>query len=347
MSENLNRKRKASRDPDSKPQEEHEIFQPSETIESFAAEEPPAPVSVVKPESSALKLPVLAGLAAGLLGGVLAGVIILTTPHLNSYILGVNAPNRINSSASEKAIAERMAGLEAKLAAINASGADVSKTDMTVSSLLSRTEALEKTVSESPAINTESVARIGRLETSLGTLSKQQTGHNGAALMLAAEALKYKFERGGSFLTELKTVESWVDPAFNLSALRQYAESGLPAVQRISQRFADISPVIVKDASPAPEGLLGRVGQAASGLVKVRPSNEPYAVDVPSIVARVQASLARNDIGPALDDLAKLEEPALSKAEPVIKDLKARLDVEAAIRALEQNALQSLNLKKN
>ncbi len=360
MSESLNRKRKANSVPGLGASEQQQLEQ---TIQPPVSEEntthpgssalPPVTSSLSKslPKFSSSpklsKLPVMVGLASGVLGGVLAALAVLTTPYLNSYLLGLNAPSRQSSILSEKTTAERMASLEAKLAAINASGADVSKTDMTVSSLLSRTEALEKTLSESPTFNSDSATRLSRLETSFNTYLKQQSGYSGTALIAATDALKRKFARGSGFLPELRAIESWVDPNFNLNALKQHADAGLPTVQRISQRFAEIGPDIIKDSSPPADGLLGRVGQAASGLVKVRPSTEPYAIDASSVVSRVQASLARNEIGPALDDLAKLGEPALSKAGPVIKDLKARLDVEAAIRALEQSALQSLDLKKN
>ncbi len=367
MTENLNRKRKSNSVPDLNSPEEQKVDKSdpglghdseakdaadlkhaeTSTFEETINTPPVTQFSNIKPQTSLLRPPILAGLIAGLFGGALTALAVLTTPYLNSYLMGLNAPSRQNSIASEKIMAERMAALEAKLAAINSSGADVSKTDMTVSSLLSRMEVLEKNSLEAPSNNFDSVNRIAKLETSLNTFSKQQSGHSGAALMLATDALKYKFDRGGEFSGELKAVESWVDPSFNISALRQYAEAGLPAVSRISQRFADLSAAIVKDASPASEGLLGRVGAVASGLVKVRPSTEPNAVDTVSVVSRVQASLARGDIGPALDDLAKLEEPVLLKAAPVMRDLKARLEVEAAIRALKQNALQSLNVKKN
>jgi hypothetical protein len=298
-----------------------------------------------------VRLALIAGLGAGLFGGVLSSFIVLTTPQLYNHFFASNLGVRNAAISTDKSAQDRIAALEAKLAAINAAGADVSKTDMTVSTLLSRVETLEKTPAEPLKPDAALTARMDRLEAALNAPAKPQAGQAGTALMAATDALRRKFERGMSFAPEFKAVESWADPSLNLGSLKRYAGTGLPNMRVISQRFNDMNVQLAREAlttQAAPStGLLDRVGQAATGLVKVRPNTELNGRDSHSLNARIEASLVKNDAGTALDDLVKLPEPALSRAEPIIATLKARLDVEATLRALEQYGLQNLNLKNN
>ncbi len=288
-----------------------------------------------------------AGLGAGLFGGVLSSFIVLTTPQIYKHFFAPSLSSRMAAVSTDKALHERIIAIEAKLAAINATGADVSKTDMNVSTLLSRVETLEKTPIEPAKPDVNLSSRLERLEVALSASSKPQAGQAGTALIVATDALRRKFERGLAFVPELKAVETWADPSVNLSALKKYADTGVPNIRVISQRFNEITPLLIREATPPSTGLLERVGQAATGLVKVRSSGETKANDPASIIARVEAALARNEVGSALDDLVKLPETALVRAESIIANLKARLDIEASILSLEQNGLQNLNSKKN
>jgi hypothetical protein len=310
-----------------------------------------SPTHSSPPLRNPVRLALIAGLGAGLFGGVLSGFIVLASPQLYNRFFAPSLTSRITAISTDKSAQDRIAALEAKLAAINAAGADVSKTDMTVSTLLSRVETLEKTPAEPLKPDAALTARMDRLEAALNAPAKPQAGQAGTALMAATEALRRKFERGMSFAPEFKAVETWADPSLNLGSLKRYAETGVPNMRVISQRFNDMNVQLAREAlttqASHSTGLLDRVGQAATGLVKVRPNTELNGRDSNSLNARIEASLVKNDAGIALDDLVKLPEPALSRAEPIIATLKARLDVEATLRALEQYGLQNLNLKNN
>jgi hypothetical protein len=303
--------------------------------------------NVSAPQKSSLKSVLAIGLGAGLLGGVLSSFIILASPQVYSHFFASNLSSKIIAVSNDQSTQERIAAIETKLAAINATGTDVSKTDMNVSTLLSRVETLEKTPIESARPDANLSSRLEKLEAALNVPVKPQAGQAGTVLMVATDALRRKFERGVAFAPELKAVEGWADPSVNLSALKKYADTGVPNIRVISQRFNEISPLLIREATPPSTGLLERVGQAATGLVKVRSSGETKANDPASIIARVEAALARNEAGSALDDLVKLPELALVRAEPIIANLKARLDIEASILSLEQSGLQNLNSKKN
>jgi hypothetical protein len=362
MSESSNKKRKSETIPAS-PIAIEEVVTPEIPVDDLPkANDPLIGESLTSPthsppthSSPPLRNPIrtalAAGLGAGLFGGVLSSFIVFTTPQLYNHFFASNLGVRNFAISIDKSAQERMASLEAKLAAINAAGADVSKTDMTVSTLLSRVETLEKTPIESQKPDATLVSRMDRLEAAQNAPAKPQAGQAGTALMAATEALRRKFERGASFVPEFKAVESWADSSLNLASLKRYAETGVPNMRVISQRFNDMNVQLAREAlttQAAPStGLLDRVGQAATGLVKVRPNTEVNGRDSNSLNARIEASLVKNDAGTALDDLVKLPEPALSRAEPIIATLKARLDVEATLRALEQYGLQNLNLKNN
>ncbi len=270
----------------------------------------------VMPKSH-IGLPLITGFLAGLAGAVLGLWVLFLIPQFNTMF-------------QNKDLSARTEALEAanhnyvELSVVKAANERVAKLETQISAITDLSARLEKL----EALPTES-AQVHSSQTS-------------TALLVATDALRRKFEAGASFVNEFKAVQSWVDPSLNLAALKIHAQLGVKDMRSLANSFDGLRNTLLTDSSTS-TGLL----DSMSNLVKVRPANEVKASDPQSLITRIYASLLHNQAGQALDDLVKLPEPALTRLQPIIKDLKARVDVEAAIRALEQNALQHLIVQPN
>ncbi len=330
-----------------------------------------APLSAL-PQKSGIGRAVFAGAVAGLVGGAFASFAIpafrgppprLPVEEISARLTALEGIklSTVTDASSQKPLADKLANLETKLTNLEAkatgSASQPSSPDPASSSaagqearaganlatLVSRLEILEKSQGN---ISAASIApRIEKMESSLGDVGKRQSNLAGATQLITTDALRRQFERGAPFAQELSAIESVADGSVNLAALKSRAESGLPSSLELLQKFRNISAQLLVIDRPPPSGILETLGAAASSLVKTRAVGEGTGRDPASILSRVEAALAKADAASALDELVKLSEPALGRAGPFMSDLKSRLEVEAAIRALEQNGLQRLRAK--
>ena len=176
-----------------------------------------------------------------------------------------------------------------------------------------------------------------------GVASGQSTSV-AASLLAATQALAASFERGTSLQPELKAVEAISGNGDRLVGLRPYATTGAPTIRALTEQFRALRPVLLAaETPPASNGILDRLAASASSIVKVRPVGAQAGTDTISVVSRIEAALQRGDLDLVLKEAAGLPEKPAQAAASWLKDVAARQNAAAALRGLENDALQVLS----
>ncbi len=153
------------------------------------------------------------------------------------------------------------------------------------------------------------------------------------ARAIAASALKTAADRGGPFLSELRTLGSIVpeDPA--IAALEPYAATGAVSRAELLQRFQTVANTILSAINqPAESANIGeRLMASALSVIKVRPVGN-VAGDSPSaIVARIEDKIRNGDLKGAAAEWETLPEAGRAVSANFKKALDARIAVEAQV----------------
>jgi hypothetical protein len=166
-------------------------------------------------------------------------------------------------------------------------------------------------------------------------------------LAVAAAALRSALERGDPFAAELAAVRPLSNDTAALSAIEQFAASGVPSAALLGRELLVLLPAMQRAAGLAPRegGILDRLQANAERLVRIRPIEEIPGEDTTAVLSRIEVKAAHGDIAGALAELAKLppavRAPALAwiaKAETRAKALDAGRRLAAdAIAALKTN----------
>ena len=189
-------------------------------------------------------------------------------------------------------------------------------------------------------------ARIGALEQSvaqLATTVEAQASQPKIALAIAASALKAALDRGAPFAAELETFAAIAPDAPQLSALRPYAEKGVPTRADIAAGMNDAANAMVAAATPADDdaGFVQSLIASAEKLVKVRPIGAVEGEGVPETVARLEAAVTAGDYARAIAEYDTLPEAVKAAGADLTGKLKARLEVETGIDALVADAMKA------
>ncbi|MFC3206777.1 COG4223 family protein [Aquamicrobium soli] len=192
----------------------------------------------------------------------------------------------------------------------------------------------------------ERQARLGALEQSVSSLSAKveaQASQPKIALSIAAAALKAALDRGGPFSSELETFAAVAPDAPQLAVLRPYAEKGVPIRAAIASGVAAAASAMIDAATPVDEnaGFFQSLMASAEKLVKVRPVGAVSGSGVPETVARLEAAVEEGDYARAIAEYDSLPDAVKAAGADFAGQLKARLDVEAAIDALVADAMKA------
>jgi hypothetical protein len=99
---------------------------------------------------------------------------------------------------------------------------------------------------------------------------------------------------------------------------------------------------MIRETRQRPDDWTDRLARMAERIVTVRAIDNPHATDTPSLVARLEAALDRNDLQEAAAAFDALPEPARRIAADWGQTLKQRAAVEAAARAVAAEAVAAL-----
>ncbi len=241
------------------------------------------------------------------------------------------------------ALSDKVAGLEKTVATIGQAG-NAQPVDLgPVNEKLGALEAELKAASDAAG---EQQSKLAALEQSVSQLSAKveaQASQPKIALAIAAAALKSALDRGVPFAAELDTFAAIAPDAPQLSALRAYAEKGVPTRAAIAGEVGAAANAMVAAARPTDPnaGIVQRLLSSAESLVEVRPIGAVEGKGVPETVARLEVAVNQGDYAKALAEYGTLPEAAKAAGADFAGKLKARLDVEAQLDALISGTMKA------
>lgn len=296
-------------------------------------------------------------LAAGLLGGLVA----LAAAGALQYagVLGALGPSSVDDGrqraietelAALKAEAgktaqtaqaidlapleERLSGIEQKLAeappASSGTPVDISGLEQTIASMTAELETVKSTLAESQqqqqAAREELANRLSDAEQKLRAPSSDAR----MARAVAATALKTAIERGGPFLAELDALASVAPDDAAVAGLKEDAAAGVPSRADLARSFPPVANTML-DAlqdTGAEGGVLSRLMNSASSLVRVREVGNVEGDAPEAIIARIENKIVNGDLKGAALEWDTLPEKAKAAAADFKQTLDRRIRVE-------------------
>lgn len=254
-----------------------------------------------------------------------------------------------NAPATETAVklaADNVAALNKRLDEIAGSVRDArSRADNAAAAA----EAAQKAAGNVPQQgrgDTEALSnRIAALEQSTRSSERELAADDKVSRRaVVASALRDAVERGNPFAAELAAARLFAADANTLAPLEGFASTGVPSVTALARELSALAqPMMKLIGEPTRQGgVMEKIQASAERLVRIRPVDETPGDDPATVVTRIEAKSARNDIGGALADIAKLPAAIRAPAEPWMKRAMARDAAIASSRQFAQDALGAL-----
>lgn len=276
-------------------------------------------------------------IAAGVFGGAIATVLGILY-HASGII-----PTRADLIAADavreaQAVADKVAGFETRLAAVETATATLPALSEKVAALekledtnRSRIENLENAMPVAGSGDGSLVAlgpieaRLAAAETTLaalddrvGSLSSRveelavrpppAVESERAARAIAIGLLRQGADSGQGFAVDLAMLKALGMDGEDIAALEPLARKGAPTIPTLQAAFPSVVDAIISATSAIDRdaSFFDRVAALGSSLVTIRPTT-PIEGDTPAaIVSRMQAAVNRADLETALDERAKL-----------------------------------------
>lgn len=295
-------------------------------------------------------LPLLSGVI-GLLAGALALALVFLFARGGS--LGELAGRPSDPVLTERAdqLLKLAAEMEKRLAAVEARPApqpvDLAPQNARIEGVENSVNDLRKLGEQGQAANAAAVDalkdRLSAIENRLTAAPKQAVN---AAQIVALGALRDAIAAGTPFDKELAAVRTLIgDRAAPLAPFEPAAREGLPTVAKLAARFSELAPKLARDDNPPPPGYFARLWANAANLVQVRPVGEVQGTSAGAVVARMEERLKRGDLSAALDEAARLPEPAKAAASDWLAAATKRRDADRAVKNLIDAELAAVALE--
>jgi hypothetical protein len=302
--------------PQTPPAEAMAMMTPPRAEDAPTSAQPPRQ-SLIWPAVLALLVGGGAGLAGGLYGPGLLGRTSVAEPSALQRLQGevASLANRPAAPVPD-ALNQRMAQTETALRA------EIQALTTALNELRARPTAAAPDMT--PLVN-----RLGALEQNSANRSAASLG---APIYVVTMGLTQAVEQGRGFASELAALEQFGVAPVSLAALKPFAASGLPTMQRLVQNFAPIARQITEASTPKADGLSGW----AQSLVKVRaPGGDALAT--------IDAALRNGDVSSAVTLLEGLPEAQKALAAPFVASLRARIAASEALLILQKAATAGLH----
>ncbi len=156
--------------------------------------------------------------------------------------------------------------------------------------------------------------------------------------------LKRTVDRGAAFTAELAEVRRVAGPKLDLTVLERYRDKGVPALTELERDFRKLAFAIVEaDAQPTNAHWADRLLASAKSVVRVRKTDQgAEAQGAEAVVARMETNLKGGRLSDVVAEAGKLSKEAKAPALPWLEKVEARLAVDRAIAAIEQELKSSL-----
>ncbi len=124
-----------------------------------------------------------------------------------------------------------------------------------------------------------------------------------------------------------------------VSKLRPYATTGVASEAELARAFPDVADAILAATAEADPntGFVGRVLNAVSHLVSVRPAGPIEGSDPPAIVSRMRAAVDKGDLAAALNERRGLPESGLAASADWAKDAEARVALDQLVEDIARS----------
>ncbi|PZU86461.1 MAG: hypothetical protein DI528_09865 [Shinella sp.] len=336
---------------------ETDIFSETGTASEPASAEPP-PSDPIPPQFAPTPRPAPATsslVAAGIIGGLIALLAAGSMQYAGflpaaSPSAGSNADTSVLSSeiealrsqianlsaagpaATDPALAERLAALEASVASRPETAVDPAAVEEIRLKLAQNEEALA-TLRNAVAGNSQALSDSERRLAEAEKKIEEPRTDVQMARAIAVTALKSAIDRGGPYLAELDALASIApdDPA--VEGLRPHAATGVQSRADLIRRFsqtADAALAAIHQPDPN-EGIGQRLLSSALSVVKVRPVGNIEGSTPEAIIARMEDKLQNGDLKGASLEWDTLPDAAKAASSGFNDLLKTRIDVEALI----------------
>lgn len=210
-----------------------------------------------------------------------------------------------------------------------------------------RTAIGEIKAAPAPVLDTSAVdERISKIERATVALTgeiaapQKSTGDDPRLRTVAAATmLDASVRQGEPYSIALASAKALAGDASSLKPLDEFATTGLPSANALSGELLKLLPQLsAKPAAAAPVGLVDRLQQSASKLVRVQRTDG--AVDPANVaIARIKDAAQRNDVAAARRELNSLPAADRGPVQPWMDKVDAR---EAALNASKQFALDTM-----
>lgn len=257
--------------------------------------------------------------------------------------------------AADPAIIARIDAVEKSLASLRSDVAAVrgqnEKAAAAISEIKSASPQGVMTAGSQPAtIDTSAIEeRIGKIERATAALSAA------AATPPPAEDPKVRrlgalidldkaVNRGLPYAAELAATRSVAGDADVLRALDGFATAGLPTDDALSKELLALLPQLAPkpEAQPAPNGIIERLQQSFSKLVRIQ-RTDASASGAAGIIARATAAAQRSDANEAKRELLQLPPSDRVPARPWIAKVEGRDKARAAVEQFTMDTMTAIS----
>ncbi|ESQ94102.1 COG4223 family protein [Asticcacaulis benevestitus] len=182
-------------------------------------------------------------------------------------------------------------------------------------------------------------ARLDRVEANQQALAKA------AASAFAARTLQQAARTEQPFLSELAVVEAGIDDPSLVTALRPYAEKGVPSEVTLAVKFPAVA-ARANSAVQADDGkddLFSQLRHALGGFISIRRTDDIKGQGADAILQRAEIRLNNGDLKGAVAYLNTLSPAAQKALSPWIDQARARVLVDDITRHISESALNRLS----
>lgn len=250
--------------------------------------------------------------------------------------------------AAVEALNQKIAALEASVAALGKAGPGVSAEQL--DAINQKLGAVEQAAAAATDAAKAGDGRLGQveqgaaalgeklaaLEQNIAALSDQlskQEAQPKVALAIAAAALKSAVERGGPFTAEVDTFAAIAPEAPELPRLREIASQGVASRAELAEGMDDAANAMIaaSETLPADAGFWDRLLASMGSLVEVRPIGEVEGETVPAKVARMEVAVKAGELGKALEEFDSLPDASKAAGKAFAEKIRLRVESEALV----------------
>jgi hypothetical protein len=235
------------------------------------------------------------------------------------------------------ALGDRIAALEQRITALAAAASSQTAADAT-KALQAQAQVLSQKLDEQSQL-------LAKLQTREASGAESRTD---VALVVTLGQLRSTLATSRPYAAELLAAEALAigQPEIlkQLQTLDARAQSGIPGVDTLRERFHSVAAQVDRVTAPPPGAGWGErlVGWTKS-FFHVRRGGTGSASDLDGILATCETALGAGDLAGAVTALSRLQGPAAEAAKPWLDDAQARLDADKILATVSTALTHSIS----